>query len=159
MPVSNFERMMEIIDRVFDTRDDPDQLQVTEKDIAKLQSLHPDTLAEYNEGNGPGVWILTIPTTKAIMNQFLSGEISENMILQLTQPGTKFEAVYLCSATVLPEYRNRGLATKMTLEAIEAMKAENPITELFVWPFTKEGETLAGKIATKASLPLHVRPH
>lgn len=151
--------MMEIIDGVFDTRDDPDQLQVTQRDIAKLQSLHPDTLAEYNQGDGPCVWILTIPTTKAIMNQFLSGEISENMILQLTQPGTKFEAVYLCSATVLHEYRNKGLATKLTLDAIAAIKVENPIAELFVWPFTKEGETLARKIAAKAGLPLLIKEH
>jgi len=159
MAASNFERMMEIIDGVFDTRDDPDQLQVTQQDIARLQSLHPSTLAEYNEGKGPCAWILTIPTTTTIMKQFLSGEISENKILQLTQPGTKFEAVYLCSATVLPEYRNKGLATKMTMEAIDAMKAENPITDLFVWPFTKEGEALAQKIADKAGLPLHIRKH
>lgn len=151
--------MMEIIDGVFETRDDPDQLQVTENDISKLQSLHPSTLAEYNEGKGPCVWILTIPTSKQIMNQFLSGEISENRILQLTKPGTKFEAVYLCSATVLPEYRNKGLATKMTLDAIEAMKAQHPITVLFVWPFTTEGRSLAQKIAVKAELPLHVRSH
>jgi hypothetical protein len=159
MEESNFERMIAIIDSVFDTRQDPDQLQVTEEDIARLQALHPSTLAEYNEGNGPCVWILTIPTTRNIMEQFLSGEISENRLLQLTQPGTKFETVYLCSATVLPEYRKKGLATKMTLDAIADMEKENPIEALFVWPFTPEGRVLAQKIADKAGLPLYIREH
>lgn len=159
MTKSNFERMIEIIDGVFETRNDPDQLQVTEEDQAKLAALHPSTLSEYNEGAGPCVWVLLIPTTLQIMNDFISGKISENRILEFTQPGSKFEAVYLCSATVLPEYRNKGLATKLTLDAISAMKAAHPITDLFVWPFTKEGEALAQKIAGKAKLPLHVRSH
>ena len=41
---SNFERMMQIIDEVFSTREDPDQLQVNENVIARLQELHPATL-------------------------------------------------------------------------------------------------------------------
>lgn len=156
---SNFERMIAIIDGVFETRNDPDQLQVTEKDIAQLQELHPATLSEYNEGNGPCVWVLLIPTTKAIMQEFLAGKISENGILQQTKPGTAFEAVYLCSATTLPEYRGKGITSRITIDAINAMKAEHPVTELFVWPFTPEGEVLAKKLAEKLNLPLHVKPH
>jgi hypothetical protein len=159
MADSNFRRMMEIIDGVFETRNDPDQLQVTEKDIAKLQALHPSTLSEYNEGNGPCIWVLLIPTTRAIMNQFLEGTISENGILQQTKPGTKFKTVYLCSATTLPEHRGKGLTSKLTIDAINSMRAENPVTDLFVWPFTKEGEVLARKIAESLNLPLHVRKH
>lgn len=159
MSASNFERLMAIIDGIFETRNDPDQLQVTQDDIAKLQALHPATLSEYNEGNGPCVWVLLIPTTKAIMQQFLDGKISENGILQQTVSGTSFEAVYLCSATTLPEYRGKGITSRITLDAINAMKAEHPITDLFVWPFTPEGEVLAKRLAEKLNLPLHVRAH
>jgi GNAT superfamily N-acetyltransferase len=134
-------------------------LQVTQKDIAKLQALHPATLSEYNEGNGPCIWILLIPTTRVIMNQFLQGQISENGILQQTKPGTKFEAVYLCSATTLPEYRGKGLTSKLAIEAINNIRAENPVTALFVWPFTKEGEVLAQKIADRLRLPLRIKKH
>jgi hypothetical protein len=159
MPASNFERMMAIIDGVFETRNDPDQLQVTERDMAKLQALHPATVSEYNEGNGPCVWVLLIPTTRAIMQQFLDGTVSENGILQQTVPGTSFEAVYLCSATTLPEYRGKGITSRITIEAINSMKAEHSITDLFVWPFTSEGEALAKKLADKLQLPLYVRKH
>ena len=157
MTASNFERMMEIIDGVFETRSDPDQLQVTQNDIAKLQELHPATLSEYNEGNGPCIWILLIPTTKAIMQSFLEGNISENGILQQTRPGTAFDAIYLCSATTLPEYRGKGLTMQLVLEAIGSIRKEHSIEHLFVWPFTPEGEVLAQKVAERVGVPLHVR--
>ncbi len=159
MGQSNFERMMEIIDGVFETRNDPDQLQVSEQDIERLQALHPATLSEYNEGQGPCIWVLLIPTKKEIMNEFLAGKISENGILQQTKPLTKFEAIYLCSATTLPEYRGKGLTSKLTVDGISSICSENPVTDLFVWPFTKEGEILARKIADQLKLPLHVRVH
>lgn len=159
MAATNLERMIEIIDGVFSTRNDPDQLQVTEEDIARLQLLHPATLSEYNEGHGPCIWVLLIPTTKTIMQEFLEGKITETALLYNTPPGIAYEAIYLCSVTTLPEYRGKGLTTKLTLEAINAIRSENPITDLFVWPFTKEGEILAQKIAVQLQMPLHLRAH
>ena len=159
MGQSNFERMKEIIDATFATRNDPDQLQVTQEDIARLQALHPATLSEYNERQGPCVWVLLIPTSDELMKKFLNGDLSENGLLQQTKPGTKFEAVYLCSATTLPEYRGKGITSKVCREAIEKIKAEHPVSTLFVWPFTKEGELLARKIADRLKLPLRVKAH
>jgi hypothetical protein len=143
---SNFERMMQIIDEVFSTREDPDQLQVNEKVIARLQELHPATLSEYNDGNGPAIWVLIIPTVKELMEKFLRGEISEQELFDRTKPGMKFDSIYLCSATVLPEYRRKGMTLKMTVDAINAMKKDFPVERLFVWPFSEEGKFLAQKI-------------
>jgi hypothetical protein len=143
---SNFERMMQIIDEVFSTREDPDQLQVNEKVIARLQELHPATLSEYNDGNGPAIWVLIIPTVKELMEKFLRGEISEQELFDRTKPGMKFDSIYLCSATVLPEYRRKGMTLKMTVDAINAMKKDFPVEQLFVWPFSEEGKFLAQKI-------------
>ena len=151
---TNFERMMQVIDEVFATRNDPDQLQVSEQVIEKLQRIHPATLAEYNEGSGPIVWILTIPTTTDVMNRFLTGSISEQQLFDLTEPGMNYEAICLCSATVLPEYRGKGLAKKLCLEAIESIRKEHPIKALFVWPFTTGGDALADSIARETGLPL-----
>ena len=109
---SNFTRMMQIIDEVFATRNDPSQLQVNEEVIEKLQKIHPVTIAEYNEGSGPCVWVLVIPTTTEILNLFLNGIITEQELFDRTLPGMNYEAVYLCSATALPEYRNKGLALR-----------------------------------------------
>jgi ribosomal protein S18 acetylase RimI-like enzyme len=48
---------------------------------------------------------------------------------------------------VLPEFRNRGIAKRLTMEAIENIKKQHPVKTLFVWPFTKEGNSLAEGIA------------
>lgn len=159
MADSKYQRMMAIINNVFATRNDPDQLQVTQGDVRKLQALHPATLSEYNEGSGPIVWLLIIPTTNDVMQKFLPGEISENQVLQQTKPGEIYEAIYLCSVTTLPEYRGKGITTKLALDAIDAIRKDHPISSLFVWPFTDQGKKLAEKIAKKSGLALHIRKH
>jgi hypothetical protein len=157
MDNSNFSRMMQIIDETFSTREDPDQLQVDESVIARLNELHPATLSEYNEGNGPIVWVLIIPTTTDLMEEFLNDEISEQQLFERTQPGMDFDCVYLCSATVLPEYRRKGLAKKMTVEAIRKVMKDFEIETLFVWPFSEGGVELAKKIAAEVGLELIVK--
>jgi predicted GNAT family acetyltransferase len=151
---TNFDRMMKIVDDVFATRNDPEQLQVNEEVIEKLQLIHPATLSEYNEGKGPIAWILGIPTTTEIMNLFLSGNISEQQLFDMTEPGMSYDALYLCSATVLPEYRGKGLAKRLCCEAIESIRKQHPLKTLFVWPFTAGGDALAESVSKKAGLPL-----
>jgi len=55
---------------------------------------------------------------------------------------------------VLPEFRGHGLAKNLALEAIENIRNTNPIRDLFVWPFTEEGDALADTLAAATSLPL-----
>ena len=124
--------------------------------IEKLQAIHPATLSEYNEGEGPAVWVLVIPTTRTVMDDFIARRITEQQLLERTTPGQICEAIYLCSATVLPEYRRRGLALRLCTEAINAIRAEHPITALYVWPFTAEGKMLAERVAQAAGLELRL---
>jgi ribosomal protein S18 acetylase RimI-like enzyme len=154
---SNFERMMQIIDETFSTREDPDQLQVDEKVIERLNELHPASLSEYNEENGPAVWVLVIPTVAELMEKFLDDQISEQQLFNDTKPGMNFDCIYLCSATVLPEYRRKGLAKKMTIEAIENIREDFKIRTLFVWPFSEGGIQLARKIAGEVDLELKIK--
>jgi ribosomal protein S18 acetylase RimI-like enzyme len=154
MALSNFERMIQLAEDVFDVRNDANQLSVDEEVIKRLQSLHPSTMSEYDDGNGPVVWILIIPTTLDLMNKFINNNITEQELLDLTPLNTSYEAIYLCSAMVLSEFRNKGIAKKLTLKAIESIKKQHPIKSLFVWPFTKEGDLLAERIAKLSSLPL-----
>ena len=53
MALSNFERMIQLAEDVFDSRSDPDQLSVDESVIKRLQSIHPATVTEFDDGNGP----------------------------------------------------------------------------------------------------------
>ncbi len=150
----NFNRMLQLAEDFFDAKSDPDQIAVTEEDREKLLALHPASMSEYIIGDGPVVWLLGIPTTRKIMNKFLNAEISEKQLLQETVIGDKFDAVYLCSALVLPEYRHQGLALKVAMTALDAIKKDHPIKYIFTWPFSSEGKSLATAIARKSNLPL-----
>ncbi len=154
MSESNYEIMIQLAELVFDTKSNPDQLDVDEKVIERLLRIHPSTVSEYDDGNGPVVWILVLPTTSVLMKLFLSREISEKELFYTTPIEANFDAIYLCSAMVLEEYRGKGLARKMTLEAVENIRKDHPIKDLFVWAFSKEGDGLAERIAQLASLPL-----
>jgi ribosomal protein S18 acetylase RimI-like enzyme len=149
--------MMQIIEETFSTREDPDQLQVDEAVIAGLQELHPATVSEFDDGNGPAIWVLIFPTIADLMEDFLSGKISEQELFERTKPGMSFDSIYLCSATVLPEYRRQGRAKKMTLDAIAAIRKDFKIDQLFVWPFSEAGKELALAIGEKCGLDVDMR--
>lgn len=108
MDKSNFERMIDLAEEVFDSRNDEMQLDVDEKVIESLTTLHPSSVSEFDDGNGPVVWVLLIPTTTDIMRKFLENKITETDILTLTEVDKKYDAIYLCSAMVLEEYRKRN---------------------------------------------------
>jgi hypothetical protein len=157
MTLSNFERMIQLSDEVFSSRSDPDQLNVNEKVMEHLQLIHPDTISEYDDGNGPVCWILCIPTTLDLMNQFIDKKISERELFELTPLNVKYEAIYMCSALLLEEFRGKGIAQRLGVKAIENIMADHSIKALFFWAFSKEGEKLAKKASDLMELPLYKR--
>ena len=150
----NLQRMLQLIDEVFATRSDPDQLQVTPQQQKKLQAIHPATLTERADKDGPYIWVLMIPTSSRVMNDFISGKISESRLLQNTSAGEEYDTIYLCSVTTLPEYRGRGETKQACLEAIRKISADHPVHTLFVWPFTGPGDGLAHALAKETGLRL-----
>ncbi|HNV30723.1 MAG TPA: hypothetical protein PKJ83_16375 [Cyclobacteriaceae bacterium] len=157
MPLTNFERMIELADEVFASKSDHNQLDVNEGVLEHLRQIHPATVSEYDDGKGPVAWLLVIPTTNDLMNQFLTGKISERELYELTPLGTTYEALYLCSAMVLKEYRRKGITRRLALSAVEAIRKDHPIQSLFVWTFSKEGRTGAEELARIVALPLYQR--
>jgi hypothetical protein len=153
------ERMLQLVTEFFDVKNDPDQLSVNEEVMEKLKKIHPSTMAEYNEGDGPIVWILLIPTTQAVMKRFLDKEISESQLLDDTPLNVKYDAIYLCSASVLTEYRRKGLAKKTGMKAIKEIMKDHPIKALFYWSFSPEGQALAENAAKVLNMPLYKRLH
>lgn len=151
------ERMLQLVGEFFDVKNDPEQLSIDETVMEKLHRIHPSTMLEYNEGDGPIAWILLIPTHEEIMQRFLKGEISETKLFEETLPGGKYDTIYLCSASVLVEYRRKGLARKLTVDAINEIRKGNAMKSLFYWPFSPEGEALAASIAKEVNLPLYKR--
>jgi len=157
MSKSNFERLIELSDEVFSSRTDPDQLNINENVMEHLQLIHPDTISEYDDGNGPVCWILCIPTTLDLMNQFIHKEISERELYELTPLNIKYEAIYMCSALLLEEFRGKGIAQRVGMKAIENIMVDHSIKALFFWSFSKEGEKLADKASDLLGLPLYKR--
>jgi ribosomal protein S18 acetylase RimI-like enzyme len=119
--------------------------------------LHPATVVERADADGPIAWVLLIPTTAALMEAFVSGEITEQALYERTPLDARYDAVYLCSAMVLEEHRRMGLAKQLTLDALEQIRKDHPVRCLFCWPFTPGGEALAVIIAKEADLPLRMR--
>ncbi len=148
---------MQIIDEVFDTRNDPQQIQISEDVRERLLKIHPAVFSEYNEGNGPCIWTLLIPTTEAIMNLFVTKKITEQELFERTESETKYDAIYLCSAITLPEYRGKGMTCRMCMDTINKIQKDHSIKYLLVWPFTTQGNQLAEKLATKTNLILKRR--
>ena len=155
--MSNYTRMLQLADEVFAVHNDPTQLQVDAEVLAHLRRLHPASVSEAADADGPVAWILLIPTTAALMGAFLAGTITEQELFDRTPLGLAYDTVYLCSAMVLEEHRRVGLAKRSTLDALERIRKDHPINALFCWPFTAGGDALAGAIALDAALPLRMR--
>ncbi len=153
----NFKLMMELIDQTFATRNDPGQIQVTQAQMKKLHAIHPATLSEFANEDGPLIWVLLIPTTHVVMNEFREGKISETELLKKTKPNQPYDCIYLCSATTLREARGKGETKKLCLKAISEICKDHSIKTLFVWPFTKEGEKLASVIARECNMDLKIK--
>ncbi len=157
MPLSNFERLVRLAEEVFAVKSDPSQLNVDQDVIMRLLELHPSTISEERDDNGPVAWLLLIPTTLNLMKRFISGEINERQLFDLTAPGAQYEAIYLCSGLVLEEYRRKGIIKKLASQAIDTIRQEHSIKALFSWAFSEEGDKAAEKIAELSALPLYKR--
>ncbi len=157
MPLNNFERMIQLADEVFASRQDINQLNINEEVLAHLRRIHPATVSEHDDGNGPVAWLLLIPTTIDLMNRFLDGRISERELYEMTPLDTAYEALYLCSAMVLEEYRRKGIMKELALNAFKALNKDHAFQSLFVWTFSDEGLLSAEAFAREVSLPLYHR--
>ena len=155
--MTNYERLLQLAEDSFAYHHDPDQLVVSEEVLARLRRLHPATLAERADADGPVAWVLVIPTTVPLMEQFLAGTITEKELFERTPDKGPYEAVYLCSALVLEEYRGHGLAKGLTMEALERIRQDHPIQVLFNWPFSHEGAYVAEAVSESTGLPMRIR--
>lgn len=158
MTLNNFERLIQLADEVFAVKSDPSQLDVNAEVLERLHQIHPATISAHDDGNGPVAWVLLIPTTLELMNRFLENQISEKELFNLTPLNTEYDAIYLCSALVLEEYRRKGITKQLALSAIEEIRKTHPLKAAFVWAFSPEGDLAAETIARLAGLPVYKRP-
>lgn len=154
MREENLERMIKLAEEFFEMKNDPLQISIDQKTRTKLKRIHPSTMTEIRNRKGPVAWVLVIPTTSTLMEQFTAGKIHERDLLRRTRVHTKFDALYLCSALVLPEFRRKGLAKRLVSKAIRSIRKQHAIKYLFYWAFSTEGRNLALSVAKDFRLPL-----
>jgi GNAT superfamily N-acetyltransferase len=157
MAQKNLTRMIQLAEEFFDIRNDPTQISVDGRVMAKLRRIHPSTMAEKRTKDGPVAWTLVIPTSASLMKQFIAKQINERELLKKNRMGETYDAIYLCSALVLPEYRGKGLARRLLVKAIQAIRKQYPIDSLFFWAFSPAGRKLAQSVAKEVGLPLFRR--
>ena len=132
--------MIRLADEFFEAKSDPMQISVNRETMEVLKKIHPSTMGEIASKKGPIAWVLVIPTTHKLMKEFISKKINEKQLLDNTPLGSKYEAVYLCSALVLPEERGKGLAKRLLIKSIKSIKKKHPVKFLFYWGFSPEGK-------------------
>jgi GNAT superfamily N-acetyltransferase len=159
MPEKNLLRMIQLAEEAFEMKNDPSQLSIDESTMEEILRLHPAAISEKRDDDGPIAWLIVLPTTSTVMERFLSGEISERQILAETDPDDQYDALYLCSVLLLPEYRGKGIARALCSESIQTILRDHPIRTLFCWTFSDEGGKLAGALAEEFHLPLRLRTH
>jgi ribosomal protein S18 acetylase RimI-like enzyme len=157
MAADNLERMIRLADEFFATKNDPLQISFNEHTQARLSAIHESTMSETRDENGPIAWVLVIPTTVSLMQQFVDKQITEQELLQNTPLDSNYEALYLCSALVLPEQRRKGIAKHLVANAIRSIQTRHRIKFLFYWAFSEEGKNLAESVAKEFNMPLRSR--
>jgi GNAT superfamily N-acetyltransferase len=157
MPKENLVRMIQLAEKFFGAKHDPDQIQVDEHILARLKKIHPACITEKNTRNGPVAWMLVLPTSHRLMELFITKQISERELLRRTHAGKTYDSAYLCSALVLPEYRGKGLSKRLMIQSVKSIQKQHTIQSLFYWSFGVAGEHLAEVVASKLQLPLYKR--
>lgn len=103
----------------------------------------------------------TMPTTKKLMNSFISGKINERELFEKIKQEKiqQFpEAIYLCSAVIKKEFRRKGLVKEAFLKSLnKIISNSNKRPILFYESYSAEGNSLAKKIADLIGLTLKSR--
>lgn len=139
------DKMLDVAEQFFGTESDSQQMPIKKESFYKLQRLHPKTVIYKLENEEPISWVVILPTTIELMEKFLGGEINERELLDLTKPQDKYEALYLCAAFTLPDYRRKGYVLEMFKEAVKNIPHTENV-KLFAWPFSREGKEIIKKL-------------
>ncbi len=138
-------KIRETTERYFETAADPEQMQISEWTTKRLLDLHPLALNVWIENGEPISWTTSIPTSRESAERFLRGEINERELTDDVVPHERYEALYLCAAFTIPEYRGKGYATELFAEAI----ANIPLADdaiIFAWIWSEEGDRLVKRL-------------
>ena len=147
----------EISEAIFVSEEDPNQMPITKETKKRLQEINKDALLyKIDEKENLISWVVTIPTSTELMDKFLSKEINERELFEQTKPNTEYDALYICAIVTAPEYRNKGYAKEMILEAIKRFEKTKDL-KIFAWPTSKEGLSLLTTLEKETARKIYLR--
>jgi GNAT superfamily N-acetyltransferase len=149
--------ILKTAEEYFGTSEDVEQIPATQEALERNLALHPKSfIYKTTEDNKLIGWVTVLPTSKKLAEDFLSNKITERELLYLTSFSEEYEALYFCSAFILPEHRRKGYSFKMFMEAIEWIPCV-PDQLMFAWPITLEGEMLIAKLEQFLNVEIKVK--
>jgi len=108
----------------------------------KLISLEKNNLICFKENNQPISWALVLPTSREKAERFLKKEITELELFNRSVEKPLFESLYLFSVVTLPDYRKRGLSSRLVKYQIEYFRNKYKIKDFYAWALNPEGKSL-----------------
>lgn len=136
----------------FGTDLDPEQLNPDSADVKHLLK-HRSSLVVAKEKGVIAGFVFSWPTTKKLMGEFVNKEINEQKLFDLSKDLKSFDAIYLCATIVRPEFRGKGLSTKLAMRSISGLSRKKKM-DLFCWPTTKEGEFAINSLSKKLGVKI-----
>ena len=145
-----------IAEQYYGTAQDQNQIPITKASQQKLRQLHPSAVLFQLIDGEPVSWIVVVPTTRILAEQFVRGEITEKNLFDQTVPSERYEALYFCSVFTVPDHQRKGYATALLQQAI----ADIPLTKdpyFFGWTFSAEGAAMHQALTKKFGITVHLR--
>ncbi len=153
----NFETAR-MVEEFFGMSQDPAQIPATDENIRWMNKNIPDCINVIKSENKLIGETFIIPCNQEIMNDFLTDKINENALFQRVKKEVtydNFDSIYLCSATIYPEFRKQGLAVEACVKSIKKIcAARNLKPILFFDGWSNEGSNLAHKVARLLGLKI-----
>ena len=155
--LEDLEVTSKIAEDYFGTEKDPNQMETSKENRLWVCENQKYVNIVYNNSKIIG-FAFMLPCTKYLMDLFISIKINERELFERIKKikfDKELEVLYLCSTVIKKEFRKKGLATEASLKLINKLTNnldKRPI--LFYENYSKEGETIANKLANKTGLKL-----
>lgn len=158
--VSDINFVLRLSDEVFGLDKDPSQYNPSLNEFLEFHKNFPFSFCVFRKDNKIVGFVTAVPCSFPLMGGFLSGEISESVLVNSAQQELKkssFDALYLMGAYIAEDYRRQGFVKDAFSKIISFYKNENENLFLFAWPLSSAGLALCNSLADEFVLKFKFR--
>lgn len=100
-------------------------------------------------------WAVAVPTSARVMQQFLTGEMSEAELYKAALQSPDFACLYLMEVVVRPPYRGNGLGTGLFANQVQFFREVHQTKAFFTWVYSPEGGRLMHRLEKQLDITIH----